>query len=295
MRLLHTATLELETFNTTVKPGAYAIVSHTWGEDEVVFEDVQTRPINEWRKKAGAAKILEAAKIAAKSKISFIWIDTCCIDKSSSSELSESINSMYQWYMNSHICYVYLSDVLLKESDLPRTGIVPFKESRWFRRGWTGKLKLHIPRDHPYTCFLVSSFRPLILLQLQELIAPSHELFFDKSWSQMGTRNELANEIHLVTTIDTEILAHRNRYYDRWKRTVHTRMVWASRRETTRAEDMAYSLMGIFDVNMPLLYGEGGQRAFERLQVEIIKRTKRSVYPSAHSVPRSRGFGQFTS
>ncbi|KAI8948868.1 HET-domain-containing protein [Xylaria longipes] len=208
MRLLDTTTLKLKTFIGDQKP-EYAILSHTWGDDEVLFEDIQNKSIERWKVKAGADKVVKSAKIAAKLGIAYIWIDTCCIDKSSSSELSEAINSMFKWYRDSHICYAYLSDVHSEGMENRENGIVPFEYSRWFRRGWT----------------------------LQELIAPANMQFFDKAYS------------------------------------VHTKMVWASRRTTTRAEDRAYSLMGLFDVNMPLLYGEGGERAFERLQDEIIKRT----------------------
>ncbi|KAI0965882.1 heterokaryon incompatibility protein-domain-containing protein [Xylaria arbuscula] len=136
MRLLETRTLKLKTFVGDDKP-EYAILSHTWGDDEVLFEEIQKESSDEWKDKAGAVKILRSAEICTEFNIAYIWIDTCCIDKSSSAELSEAINSMFEWYRKSHVCYAYLSDVLSnQEQDLPN-GIVPFERSRWFTRGWT--------------------------------------------------------------------------------------------------------------------------------------------------------------
>ncbi|KAI1735460.1 HET-domain-containing protein [Xylaria scruposa] len=247
MRLLDTTTLQLKTFEGGEKPD-YAILSHTWGDDEVLFEDLQSKSVEQWKNKAGAGKILNSIEICARHKISYIWIDTCCIDKRSSSELSEAINSMFKWYLSSRVCYAYLSDVLLSNVQDPQNGIVQFEESRWFRRGWT----------------------------LQELIAPTTVQLFDKEWRYMGRRSKFAERIHSITGIDKYVLRcsdTHSRVTAIMARSVHTKMVWASHRTTTRAEDRAYSLMGLFDVNMPLLYGEGGVKAFQRLQDEIVKGT----------------------
>ncbi|KAI1756080.1 HET-domain-containing protein [Xylaria castorea] len=258
MRLLDTTTLKLKTFVGDEKP-EYAILSHTWGDDEVLFEDLQTKSIKQWKYKAGAGKLLKSAEICAKHKIAYIWIDTCCIDKSSSSELSEAINSMFNWYLNSLICYAYLSDVLSeKVEDLQDAIYVVFCSPQY-------------PTAYPESEQVSLNYK-----QLQELIAPPKVQFFDKAWSSMGGRAGLVENIHHITGIDKYVL----RYIGTLSLTnsmrtcsVHTKMVWASRRTTTRAEDRAYSLMGLFNVNMPLLYGEGRVKAFQRLQDEIIKST----------------------
>lgn len=179
--------------------------------------------------KAGYHKVVYACRQAIEDGYQYIWIDTCCIDKSSSAELSEAINSMYDWYTQAGICYAYLEDVLLDN----------FSSSRWFTRGWT----------------------------LQELLAPAHVTFFGKGWTRLGGKSDLANEISIATEIDWETLI-----YPGWlrKKSIAQRMCWASKRETTRLEDEAYCLFGIFGVKMPLLYGEGGN-AFVRLQEEILK------------------------
>ncbi|KAI1292986.1 HET-domain-containing protein [Xylaria venustula] len=224
MRLLETRTLKLKMF-------------------VVLFKDIQKESSEEWKDKTGAIKILKSAKICTESKIAYIWIDTCCIDKSSSAELSEAINSMFEWYRQSHVCYAYLSDVLSNREQDPPTGIVPFEKSRWFTRGWT---------------------------------APSNLQFFDRAWLRLGGRATLADILYSITRIKKSILRSQDTrgLVDTLSNcSVHTKMVWASRRITTRAEDRAYSLMGLFNVNMPLLYGEGGRNAFDRLQDEIIKRT----------------------
>ncbi|KAI0856496.1 heterokaryon incompatibility protein-domain-containing protein [Xylaria cubensis] len=247
MRLLDTTTLKLKAFIGDEKP-KYAILSHTWGDDEVLFEDLQHKSIKRWKDKSGADKVLKSCEICVKHGIAYIWIDTCCIDKNSSSELSEAINSMFKWYMDSLVCYAYLSDVLSTDLRDPKNGIVPFEESRWFTRGWT----------------------------LQELIAPAEVRFFDKLWSYVGRRNRLAEKIHRITGIDKKVLRYRDARHifdEIGTLSVHTKMVWARCRMTTRVEDRAYSLMGLFDVNMPLLYGEGGVKAFQRLQYEIVKST----------------------
>ncbi|KAI0903097.1 HET-domain-containing protein [Ustulina deusta] len=242
MRLLHTKTLKLETFIGARRPH-YAILSHTWGDDEVLFEDIQGKSVKKWKSKAGAGKVLKFAEICADLGIAYIWIDTCCIDKSSSSELSEAINSMYKWYQNSLVCYAYLSDIDSTKPKNLRIKDAPFRESQWFRRGWTVSLNYK---------------------QLQELIAPADVQFSDQEWRLMGERANLAEMIHRITGIDESLL--RNNNADSISSnlrgcSVHTKMVWASGRITTRVEDRAYSLMG------------GGGRAFARLQEEIIKRT----------------------
>ncbi|KAE8323706.1 heterokaryon incompatibility protein-domain-containing protein [Aspergillus sergii] len=246
MRLLNVHTLLLEEFNENKAP-LYAILSHTWAEGEVTYDDIQDAS-DKYTKKAGYEKIHSTCKQAINDKLEYVWIDTCCIDKSSSAELSESINSMFRWYEKAEICYAFLADV-------PE---IPFRMSRWFTRGWT----------------------------LQELLAPRKVAFFGSDWSLIGTRAELNEEISEATGIDRMFLCNGEaRDPDAFghgdgkqhpslsihKASIAARMSWASSRETTRPEDMAYCLFGLFDVNMPLIYGEG-QKAFLRLQEEIIKR-----------------------
>jgi ankyrin repeat protein len=207
----------------------YAILSHTWGADaeEVTFEDLTN---GTGKDKPGYKKIRFCAEQAKSDDLQYFWIDTCCIDKRSSTELSEAINSMYRWYQVANVCYAYLADVPSKTK---------FTGSRWFSRGWT----------------------------LQELLAPSEMIFFDEEWKILGTRANLQQSVSGCTGIPEGILAGSD---DLETISIAQRMSWAAKRETKRLEDRAYCLMGIFGINMPLLYGEG-ERAFLRLQEEIMK------------------------
>jgi hypothetical protein len=229
MRLIHARTFELKEFFDEDIP-EYAILSHTWGEEEISFAEFK---ISFAKQKKGYSKITFICNQALTDSLQYAWVDSCCIDKSSSAELSEAINSMYKWYKMSIHCYAYLSDVAVSdfEKQLPK--------SRWFRRGWT----------------------------LQELIAPKSVKFFDQDWQLFGTKAELTEKISQITGIDESLLGNPNSI---GLFSVAQRMSWASNRETTRVEDAAYALMGIFGVNMPLLYGEG-KSAFIRLQEEIIR------------------------
>jgi hypothetical protein len=206
----------------------YAILSHTWGrdEDEVTFYDVN---FGTGKAKAGYSKIRLCGEQAREHGLEYFWVDTCCIDKTSSSELSEAINSMYRWYKESAACYAYLADVF-DETKLT--------QSRWFIRGWT----------------------------LQELIAPTKVVFYNANWRHIGTKDTLLKSISDRTGIPEAVLTGRTSF----RVSVAHKMSWASQRETTRVEDEAYCLLGIFGVNMPLLYGEGS-RAFNRLQEEILR------------------------
>jgi hypothetical protein len=121
MHLLNTSTLKLEYFIKTVPH--YAILSHTWNEDEITFDDIDKPHIATIK---GYKKVSQSCRQALKDGYKWIWVDTCCIDKRSSAELSEAINSMYDWYWRAEICYVYLEDVPLG----------PLVESKWFHRGW---------------------------------------------------------------------------------------------------------------------------------------------------------------
>lgn len=229
----------------------YAILSHRWQDDEVSFQDMQSP---DPQRRHGYAKLQQFCLHAARDNYKYAWVDTCCIDKSSSAELSESINSMYRWYENARKCYAYLFDVhddIVSEDS-------QFARSEWFRRGWT----------------------------LQELIAPGVVEFYNSEWVCLGTKYTFEETIQNITGIDGGALYSGN---DFGTFSVAARMSWASSRKTTRIEDVAYSLLGLFEVNMPLLYGEG-KNAFIRLQEEIMKRSDdHSLFAWSSKSPRYRG------
>lgn len=238
MRLLNTNKVKLEEFRSSEVP-LYAILSHTWGDGEITFQDIQDVEKDDVKEKKGYEKVKGTCARAAKDGFHYVWIDTCCIDKTSSAELSESINSMYRWYQESGVCYVYLADVSANAVNCQAGAIsLQFSKSKWFTRGWT----------------------------LQELIASSAVVFLDREWKEMGTKSSLHLEISKITDIPTKILLGG----DLQCASIAQRMSWASERETTRVEDLAYCLLGIFGINMPMLYGEG-EMAFIRLQEEIMK------------------------
>ena len=226
----------------------YAILSHRWIGQEVDHDEIvdlakmAVEERDEIRQRGGYRKILDTCGQAQKDGYEWLWVDTCCIDKRSSAELSEAINSMYRWYENAKVCYAYLHDVpgssFPTASDDERyRGFSGWPE--WFSRGWT----------------------------LQELIAPSNIQFFNKNWQNIGDKRTLASTLQDITRIPEHILMHGlhgNRPC------VAQIMSWTADRKTTRVEDRAYSLMGLLDVNMPMLYGEG-KKAFHRLQLEIIR------------------------
>lgn len=227
MRLLHTTRLEFEEFYEDQIP-LYAILSHRWGSvnEEVSYSDFMS---GAKRRTTGYAKILSFCRIAKEDGLDFCWVDTCCIDKTSSAELSWAINSMFRWYQRARICFAYLQDVTA-DSEL--------ESSDWFKRGWT----------------------------LQELIAPSRLVFLDTDWLRLGTREQLRSEISRISRIDKDILEDQTALKNY---AVAQIMSWAAGRRTSRSEDQAYCLLGLFDVNMPLLYGEG-TGAFYRLQEAIL-------------------------
>ncbi|KAI1773390.1 heterokaryon incompatibility protein-domain-containing protein [Hypoxylon cercidicola] len=244
MRLLNSCSGEMRAFMSYSDVPPYAILSHTWDDDEVSFQDWQALPWTTIQKKKGFQKIEYCCQQAAKDGLEWVWVDTCCIDQTSSAELTESINSMFRWYRDAAICYAYLADVAknLRLSTIEKK----LRKSRWFTRGWT----------------------------LQELIAPSEVVFYSMDWHRVGTKSELAACISDITHIDQVYLNAANVQLA----SIAQRMSWAANRETSRDEDVAYCLLGIFDVNMPLIYGEG-TKAFQRLQGEIMK-----AYPEDHTL-----------
>ncbi|KAM7187478.1 hypothetical protein V8F33_011218 [Rhypophila sp. PSN 637] len=235
MRLLNTKTLRLEEFSKDSP--LYCILSHTWEDEEVSFHDLQTCQAGDKTitKRGGFEKIRQTARIAKERGYSYVWVDTCCIDRTNSVELNEAINAMYAWYKASAFCIAYLSDVRTSNH------AVEFHKSRWFTRGWT----------------------------LPELIAPRKVFFYDQDWHFIGSKSERLSEIAQITGIDPFVLGGG----DVRQVSVARRMFWASKRRTTRPEDMAYCLLGVFNTFMPPIYGEGELHAFERLQRELIRTT----------------------
>jgi hypothetical protein len=218
----------------------YAILSHTWGPDtqEVSFEDI-LKGIGQ--QKQGYRKIEFCRKEAARQCLNHFWVDTCCINKSNNAEVSEAINSMFYWYQNAAKCYVYLLDVSKSTAEdnqqLRSTWKKEFRESRWFTRGWT----------------------------LQELIAPSSVEFFASDGQRLGDKTSLEQLLYDITGI--AISALRGSPLSTFS--IDKRMSWSKGRETKKQEDKAYSLLGIFNIHMPLIYGEGEQKALSRLRREI--------------------------
>lgn len=304
MRLLNVKTLKLESYHHAETTPPYAILSHVWEEEEVTFQDIDESVLGEdfrelqnrftqlekqfnnlrqlvaesaynvsastsdqssashmesssteirgqtslsssppespalarAKRLKGWSKLQGCCHEADRFGLHHVWIDTCCIDKSNSSELSEAINSMFAWYRDAELCLAYLSDA----SDV-KDAFDPTRPSKWFSRGWT----------------------------LQELVAPRKMLFFQRDWEPLGTRLYLDYRIEQITTIPVVVLENGiTGKYDQ-EFSIATKMSWAAQRETTRSEDRAYSLMGLFQVNMPTLYGEGGESAFQRLQSEV--------------------------
>ncbi|KAK8051648.1 hypothetical protein PG993_003033 [Apiospora rasikravindrae] len=245
MRLINVHSYELHEFWGSQVP-TYAILTHTWDDEEVTHQ--------EWlawlasacpsvASKKGFQKIMGACERAKEDRLAWLWVDTNCIDKASSAELSEAINSMYAWYRDSTACYCYMADVPAPSGNDAEV-LSSFRRSRWFTRGWT----------------------------LQELLATSRLVFYSQSWTILGTKTTLAASIAAETGIDMACLSETSGQASIRQASVAKKMSWLARRETTRVEDIAYCMLGLFEINMPLLYGEG-MRAFTRLQEEILRST----------------------
>ena len=221
----------------------YAILSHRWGAEEVTFKDLIDGTS---KSKAGYSKIQFCGEQAKRNGLPYFWVDTCCIDKSNSTELAEAINSMFHWYRHAIKCYVYLPDVSRPRCDSAdgsnEAWESTFRKSEWFHRGWT----------------------------LQELIAPASVDFFSKDGELLGNKTSLERHICEITGIPVNAL----RGSPLSDFSVTERLSWAANRETYRQEDKAYSLLGIFDIKMPLIYSEGKERALKRLREEIDKASK---------------------
>jgi hypothetical protein len=217
----------------------YAILSHTWTGQEVTYQDLIS---GAWKNKSGYEKIKFCGDQATRDGLQYFWIDTCCIDKSNSAELSTAINSMFRWYRNAKKCYVYLTDVSAPSHDgdlhpSQSTWEAAFRHSRWFTRGWT----------------------------LQELIAPAIVEFFSKERTPLGDKNLLEKLIQEITQIPIQALRG-NPFSDF---SIAERKGWAAKRQTTEEEDLVYCLLGLCEVSMPPIYGEGKAAALKRLQMTV--------------------------
>jgi hypothetical protein len=234
----------------------YAILSHRWlDKGEPTYEEVKLGKAGG----LGYGKLRKFCEMASEYGVEFAWSDTCCIDKRSSTELDESIRSMFRWYRNSTICIVHLAQSQTIEDMVG---------DAWMKRGWT----------------------------LQELLAPRVLKFFNMHWMPMtgdsNDRGDKDSEVVKTLAKATGISTLNLTWFTPGAYNVDERMAWASNRETTRVEDVAYSLMGIFDVSLQIAYGEGGDRAFRRLFEAIIEGGDHSVFnwtgtPAEHRLSRA--------
>ncbi|CAN9166711.1 unnamed protein product [Alternaria alternata] len=255
MRLLNTRSLEFSCVYVPNRVPDYVILSHRWGSEEVTYADIIQAPLSEptsvTRNKSGFLKVQGACALALQNGYEWIWIDSCCIDKSSSAELQETINLMWKYYKESNICLAYLEDVVDPEAGWGNDQ--PVGKSEWFTRGWT----------------------------LQELIAPYSVEFYSSGWQPIGTKLERYRELADITGIDHDILRNNRPISDF---STAEKLSWAAHRAVTKEEDETYSLFGLFDLNLPLLYGEGRLKAFVRLQEAIYDTTSdHSIFLFLHS------------
>ena len=217
--------------------------SHRWGEHEVsyqAFTETVQRHLNESRsrpnvaKNTGFSKIAGACIQARHAGLEWLWVDTCCIDKFNNTELSRSINSMFKWYENAQVCFVHLADVHADQAGVADA----IHNSEWFRRGWT----------------------------LQEMLASRSLQFFDAKWQPLGSGTALTPVISRAARISE---THLNDFRGA---SIAQKMSWMANRVTTEEEDVAYCMLGLFDLHMDLLYGEG-KKAFLRLEELIITKS----------------------
>lgn len=255
MRLLRTSDLSLVEFNGNT-PRQYAVLSHVWRDTEVKYDDIVNGvPDGAARSKQMFRKLDFCQKQATQDGLDFFWVDTCCIDRSRSSEISEAVNSMFDWYCKAAKCYVYMDDVgwftPTKTETAERHIPLQFQKSKWFTRSWT----------------------------LPELLAPASVEFFTMGGVSIGSKASLLHEIHRITGIPEDTLqARRIR-----KHTFVECIEWAAWRTASREEDEIYSLLGILDVHMPIMYGEGKLRAIVRLERQLAE------YPVPQQVPQYQG------
>jgi hypothetical protein len=243
MRLIHVDTHELRDFDEP--PDKYAILSHRW-TDEICLQDwkaylaAQDPASSQIERKSGFTKIRNACVLAKEHGLAWLWADTVCIDKTNNLEVGKSINLMFLWYQSASVCFVFLHDVPNGNQRIEWKADPPnyFESPEWFKRGWT----------------------------LQELLAPSNVLFFNKHWDYLGDRRELAKVINSFTRIPLDVLCGENfcsySYADRFS--------WAIGRQTKEPEDRIYSLLGLLKVSLPAIgYGIGLKSALQQLKSAI--------------------------
>lgn len=217
----------------------YAILSHTWnGDDEEVhYQDLQR---GHGMHKLGYRKLRFCAHQAERDELKYFWVDTCCIDRTNSVEHSKAINSMFKWYSRAEKCYVYLTDVpcVLDDRSIDTVHwLADFRRCKWFTRGWT----------------------------LQELLAPKSVEFFCGHGVKLGSKTSLERQICEATRIPVNAL--RGNPLSTFSK--QERLLWQEGRKTKQGEDLIYSLLGIFDVSMSLIYGEGKHKARRRLESKL--------------------------
>lgn len=257
----------------------YAILSHRWQATEISFQEIKRGvPLST----PAFRKIINACNEAKSLGHEWLWVDTCCINKESQTELVESINSMFQWYLKAAICLGYLIDVQEGETEgrddaqepgvFRKFGSEKWQPSEWFSRGAYRCLAFDNRRDLFYKCTPGEVWKLIIDpgWTLQELLAPRYMVFYDMHWNALGSKNDLSDQISAVTGIDTRYL--RSERDSLSSAGIATKMSWMAGRRTTREEDMAYSLIGLFNINMDVRYGQTGSSAFIRLQEELLKK-----------------------
>ncbi|KAJ8454213.1 hypothetical protein ONZ45_g19390 [Pleurotus djamor] len=256
---------------TAIEPHAqFAILSHRWEDEELLYADMRSLSGLAMKKKGYAkfTSFVEAAKVYG---CRYVWVDTFCINKDSSAELDESIRSMYNWYKSSHVCIVYLAGD--QDSYPPDGNDLRSWNDEWFNRGWT----------------------------LQELLAPKRLKFFWKDWSRVDdTPYDLIRDpdeqVQSPSKFKASVIergAGMSNYdllnYKPSPENAHLVFQWITQRRTTRPEDLAYCMIGLLDLQLPIAYGEGEERAFYRLQMECVQNTdNRSIFKWGSTLQASR-------
>ncbi|KAG1726975.1 uncharacterized protein EDB91DRAFT_899684 [Suillus paluster] len=234
---------ELRAEHITEAVAAYfrcVMLSHKWDEKEPLLPDIKGKVVYELEAAGSLVKLQSFCDMARKADYHWAWVDSCCIDQHNNIEVQKSLNSMFGWYHDSALTAVYLSDVL----PLSKSGALA--KSAWNTRGWT----------------------------VPEFLAPKVIRFYQQDWTPYlddhshnhKESEKIMGELERATGIDARALVA----FQPGMRDAREKLRWASTRVTTVPEDIAYSLFGIFGVQLPILYGENKQNALGRLLQEII-------------------------
>lgn len=219
----------------------YAMLSHKWNIDEPLFNELPNGVFAPGLPPR-FSKLRSFCEVAKCLGLGWAWCDTCCINKESSAELDEAITSMFRWYRDSALTIVYFFDI----SGFSRDDLI---KSKWFKRGWT----------------------------LQELLAPRVMRFYDRTWTPCvrgpAYNHKLVPEWLHALQCATGIPPSALQEFTPGPDNPREKLRWASARSTTRGEDQAYCLFGIFDLTLQPQYGEG-EKAFGRLLAELIRITQ---------------------